>query len=247
MLEAYNATVAERAALGIPALPLTKDQTTELVKLLKNPPAGKEAELIDLITHRVPAGVDEAAKVKADIAEKKKKEHDAYLERKARREAQAKKQKEYDDKRYQLFSRHMFSLFGYGWMHRFHEYGSNDIKIPERLFDRLKKEIEEEEEAEWREEQESNKIEYEERAARDALRCEKMATLSEKEYEKWEDDYWSINMDEIDDWLDYTANDFSYGLRREDSRIREGKIWIEEKMKEGKIREISEGKFEYYP
>ena len=199
-----------------------------------------------------------AAKVKADIAEKKKREHDAYLERKARREAQAKKQKarreaqakkqkEYDDKRYQLFSRHMFSLFGYGWMHRFHEYGSNDIKIPERLFDRLKKEIEEEEEAEWREEQESNKIEYEERAAHDALRCEKMATLSEKEYEKWEDDYWSINMDEIDDWLDYTANDFSNGLSREDSRIREGKIWIEEKMKEGKIREISEGKFEYYP
>ena len=67
MLEAYNATVAERAALGIPALPLTKDQSAELVKLLKNPPAGKEAELIDLITHRVPAGVDEAAKVKAEF------------------------------------------------------------------------------------------------------------------------------------------------------------------------------------
>jgi aconitate hydratase 2/2-methylisocitrate dehydratase len=67
MLEAYNATVAERAALGIPSLPLTKDQTAELVKLLKNPPAGKEAELVDLITHRVPAGVDEAAKVKAEF------------------------------------------------------------------------------------------------------------------------------------------------------------------------------------
>ena len=67
MLEAYNAQVAERAALGIPALPLTKDQTAELVKLLKNPPAGKEAELVDLITNRVPAGVDEAAKVKAEF------------------------------------------------------------------------------------------------------------------------------------------------------------------------------------
>ena len=67
MLEAYNATVAERAALGIPALPLTKDQTAELVKLLKNPPAGKEAELVELITLRVPAGVDEAAKVKAEF------------------------------------------------------------------------------------------------------------------------------------------------------------------------------------
>ena len=66
MLEAYNALVAERAALGIPALPLTKDQTAELVKLLKSPPAGKDAELLELITNRVPAGVDEAAKVKAD-------------------------------------------------------------------------------------------------------------------------------------------------------------------------------------
>ncbi len=67
MLEAYNAHLAERAALGIPALPLSKDQTAELVKLLKNPPASKEAELIELITHRVPAGVDEAAKVKAEF------------------------------------------------------------------------------------------------------------------------------------------------------------------------------------
>jgi len=67
MLEAYNTIAAERAALGIPALPLSKDQTAELVKLLKNPPAGKEAELIELITNRVPAGVDEAAKVKAEF------------------------------------------------------------------------------------------------------------------------------------------------------------------------------------
>jgi aconitate hydratase 2/2-methylisocitrate dehydratase len=67
MLEAYNAHVAERAALGIPALPLTKDQTAELVGLLKNPPKGKEAELVDLITYRIPAGVDEAAKVKAEF------------------------------------------------------------------------------------------------------------------------------------------------------------------------------------
>jgi aconitate hydratase 2/2-methylisocitrate dehydratase len=67
MLEAYNAHAAERAALGIPALPLSKDQTAVLVGLLKNPPKGKEAELVDLITYRVPAGVDEAAKVKAEF------------------------------------------------------------------------------------------------------------------------------------------------------------------------------------
>jgi aconitate hydratase 2/2-methylisocitrate dehydratase len=65
MLEAYRAHVAERAALGIPPLPLTKQQTVELVELLKNPPKGEEATLVELIAYRVPAGVDDAAEVKA--------------------------------------------------------------------------------------------------------------------------------------------------------------------------------------
>jgi len=65
MLEAYRAHVAERAAMGIPPLPLTRQQTAELVELLKNPPKGEEAVLVELITHRVPAGVDDAAEVKA--------------------------------------------------------------------------------------------------------------------------------------------------------------------------------------
>jgi len=70
VLEAYRAHVAERAALGIPPLPLTKQQTTELVALLKNPPAGEEAALVELLTYRVPAGVDDAAKVKAEFLAK---------------------------------------------------------------------------------------------------------------------------------------------------------------------------------
>jgi aconitate hydratase 2 / 2-methylisocitrate dehydratase len=65
MLNAYRQHVAERAALGIPPLPLSAQQTGELIELLKNPPAGEETVLVDLITHRVPAGVDDAAKVKA--------------------------------------------------------------------------------------------------------------------------------------------------------------------------------------
>lgn len=188
-----------------------------------------------------------AARVKSEIAEKKKKEHHAYLERKFRREERDKKQTEYDDKRYDLFSRHMYYLFGYGWVYRFHECGSNTDNIPKRLFCRVQKEIEEEEKTQWREEQESNRIENEERVAFDTMKAEKMATLSEKDYEKWEDEYLSIESDELSDWLDLHSDDFSNGLRSEDSRKREGKIWIEEKMKEGKIREISEGEFEYYP
>lgn len=65
MLETYRQHVAERAALGIPPLPLSAQQTADLVELLKAPPAGEEANLLELITHRVPAGVDDAAKVKA--------------------------------------------------------------------------------------------------------------------------------------------------------------------------------------
>jgi len=65
MLKSYREHVAERAALGIPPLPLSARQTGELIELLKAPPAGEGAMLVDLITHRVPAGVDDAAKVKA--------------------------------------------------------------------------------------------------------------------------------------------------------------------------------------
>ena len=65
MLQAYRQHVADRAALGIPPLPLSAQQTGELIELLKAPPAGEGATLVHLFTHRVPAGVDDAAKVKA--------------------------------------------------------------------------------------------------------------------------------------------------------------------------------------
>ncbi|OOS06474.1 aconitase [Moraxella cuniculi DSM 21768] len=65
MLEQYRAHVEERAALGVPPQPLTDAQTAELIELLKNPPAGEEAYLVDLLENRVPAGVDQAAYVKA--------------------------------------------------------------------------------------------------------------------------------------------------------------------------------------
>ncbi len=65
MLESYRKHVEERAAEGIPALPLNPEQTAQLVELLKNPPAGEEAFLLELITNRVPAGVDQSAYVKA--------------------------------------------------------------------------------------------------------------------------------------------------------------------------------------
>jgi aconitate hydratase 2/2-methylisocitrate dehydratase len=67
MIEAYLAHEAERAAQGIPALPLTPEQTAGLCELLVNPPAGKEAFLLNLLKERVSPGVDPAAKVKAEF------------------------------------------------------------------------------------------------------------------------------------------------------------------------------------
>ncbi|WP_433653777.1 bifunctional aconitate hydratase 2/2-methylisocitrate dehydratase [Klebsiella variicola] len=65
MLEEYRKHVAERAAMGIVAKPLDATQMAALVELLKNPPAGEEEFLLDLLINRVPPGVDEAAYVKA--------------------------------------------------------------------------------------------------------------------------------------------------------------------------------------
>ena len=67
MLQAYRQHVSERAALGIPPLPLTAQQTADVIELIKSPPAGEGAFLLDLLTHRVPPGVDDAAKVKASF------------------------------------------------------------------------------------------------------------------------------------------------------------------------------------
>ncbi len=75
MLEAYRQHVEERAKQGVPPLPLDANQVADLIELIKAPPAGEEDFLMDLFVNRVPAGVDQAAYVKAaflaDIAEGK--------------------------------------------------------------------------------------------------------------------------------------------------------------------------------
>src|SRR3990172_7153886 len=65
MIESYERHVSERAAQGLPPLPLNAQQTEELCGLLKSPPAGQEQLLLNLFESRVPPGVDPAAKVKA--------------------------------------------------------------------------------------------------------------------------------------------------------------------------------------
>lgn len=67
MLQAYVEHVAERAAIGVPPLPLSAKQTAELIELIKAAPASEDGFLLDLLTNRVPPGVDDAAKVKASF------------------------------------------------------------------------------------------------------------------------------------------------------------------------------------
>jgi len=65
MLETYYQKAREREKMGIPPLPLTVDETSELCQLLENPPSGKEKELLFLLEQRISPGVDPAARIKA--------------------------------------------------------------------------------------------------------------------------------------------------------------------------------------
>jgi len=67
-LQTYRNQAAGRALMGIPPLALTAQQTAEVIELLKNPPKGEEAFLLELITHRVPAGVDDAASASRQVS-----------------------------------------------------------------------------------------------------------------------------------------------------------------------------------
>ncbi|WED22378.1 bifunctional aconitate hydratase 2/2-methylisocitrate dehydratase [Vibrio sp. JC009] len=65
MLEAYRKHVEERASEGVVPKPLNAEQVSQLMELVKNPPKGEEAFVLDLFENRIPPGVDEAAYVKA--------------------------------------------------------------------------------------------------------------------------------------------------------------------------------------
>jgi aconitate hydratase 2 / 2-methylisocitrate dehydratase len=65
MLNTYRQHVAERSAEGVVPKPLDAPQTAALIELFKNPPTDETNFILDLLANRIPAGVDEAAYVKA--------------------------------------------------------------------------------------------------------------------------------------------------------------------------------------
>ena len=65
MLQEYQKHVEERAAEGLPPLPLDAAQVSQIVESLKQPKSADNEEMLELLVHRVPPGVDKAAYVKA--------------------------------------------------------------------------------------------------------------------------------------------------------------------------------------
>lgn len=63
-MQDYNKLVEERAALGIPPLPLNVEQTKELCELLKTQ---NDEKLVSLLQNRVNPGVDDAALIKCEF------------------------------------------------------------------------------------------------------------------------------------------------------------------------------------
>jgi wobble nucleotide-excising tRNase len=150
-----------------------------------------------------------------------------------------KKEKELDDKRYALFSQHMYYLYGHGW--------ENTVKdIPFGLADRVENAIREENEEKRKEEQQHAQKIKEEEAAREKTNAEKKATLTPEEYLAWkEEQRWKMYK-ENEEWYDQGFCDYSNHITMEYKRKEEGKIWLEERIEEGIIRQLGEGKFAYY-
>ena len=65
MLDKYKKHIEERAAQGLPPLPLNAEQTAAVVDSLKSASDNEGLFLLDLLSQNVPPGVDQAAYVKA--------------------------------------------------------------------------------------------------------------------------------------------------------------------------------------
>ena len=147
--------------------------------------------------------------------------------------------KENNDNRYAVFSQHMYYLYGHGW-----ENSVNDI--PFGLAERLEEAIRKEQEENRKAEQEHNRKIEEEEEAREKTKAEKKAILTPEEYRAWKEEASRKLRQENEEWLEQGFCDYSNYITMEHRRKEEGKVWLEDRIKEGKIIQISEGKFEYY-
>lgn len=144
-----------------------------------------------------------------------------------------------DDKLYALFSQHMYYLHGHGW--------ESTVKdIPFGFADRVQAAIREAQEEKTKDERQHAQQIKEEEAAREKIKAEKKANLTPEEYETWKkEQHWNMRK-EIEEWHDQGLCDYSNYVTMEYKRKEEGKLWIEQQIKEGTIRQLPEGNFAYY-
>lgn len=148
------------------------------------------------------------------------------------------------DRRYSLFSQHMYYTYGHGWEIKRYMNSVNDI--PFGLAERVEESIRKEQEENQKAEQEHNRKIREEEESREKIKAEKKATLTPEEYNTWKEEAtWKLRQ-ENEKWLDEGFCNYSNYINMEYIRKEEGKVWLEERIKEGKIRELGEGIFEYY-
>ena len=146
------------------------------------------------------------ANIKATQEEKKKKEHEAYLKRKALRESRAFIKKEQDEKNWKLWSTHMYYVYGRKWYCNFESYliygNSLANEIPEPFCERVQKMIDDDYLAVEHTQMRADKRYAEEEASKKALKKVMKAKLSPIEYQKWKEEQSQREDDDTDEWLD---------------------------------------------
>jgi len=180
------------------------------------------------------------------IEERKKKEREAYLERKERREERAKQKKAQEDANYKLYVQHMWYENGPNWYHNFESGSSREKEIPDPFYHRVQQEIAEDYKVHYEMEAEADKEWREKEAAKGAEKAKMKSTLSPEKYQEWkEEKYWKFN-EEVDDYLDRGFCEISEEGWITRQREKNGKIWLEEKMKDGEIVLGADGKYKYF-
>jgi hypothetical protein len=194
------------------------------------------------------------AKRKADIAEKKRMEHEAYLERKARRERLEFARKDCIDKNFAIFQKHRYYVYGPNWIQYFDRY--SDKPIHSEFIEKVDALLEEDRKLEFYVEQLAAKREIMEAEARrekaaefNALKQMKKLSLSPADFKIWckeakLEKEWH-EMEETDIWLDGCSDDYSRGCQMESRREAEGKIWLAEQLKIGTIKLLENGIYNY--
>ena len=174
----------------------------------------------------------------ADKEEKMRLDHEAYLQRKVKREAIAKEKKERLMRSYELYCKHMYYEHGPGYL------GCIRLEdAPDCFHDLIEKDRYEDEKQEWEMEGQLDKEIKAMEIAREAEKMEMKRKLPPAEYQEWK---FNRTHDDIDEWLDEGFCQYSRDSYNNRYREENAKIWLEEQLSLGHIVVGKDGKYRYY-